>query len=294
MPRRVREQVVEDLDDPPRRGHHPRQVLRKVDVQDVTAAAAQQGLPGLIHQAGHLRRLERDRQRAGLDAPLIQQVGDQAAHVGDSKQAREWSSGPRAPSGSSRWSSDVTERPQGGGNARPRRSGQRDADEQAALPALWHGPSQRREPSGFDISDALRTDHARQRVPLRAGARRRLEGDGDDEPEGSRPAASRSRHRLRGMSGRTGHFAGCTNWNGGDGCDYTLPSCGACGTGMPVKSTGGLFECSDPSCRSKQPGCRCRPPRSMVVRRQPRTQKRFWGCWRYGEAGACGRTRPIG
>ena len=73
--------------------------------------------------------------------------------------------------------------------------------------------------------------------------------------------------RLRGMSGRTRHFAGCTNWNGGAGCDYTQPSCSACGTGMLVEVPGGLFECSDPSCRSKQPGCRCRPPRPMVVRR---------------------------
>jgi len=99
--------------------------------------------------------------------------------------------------------------------------------------------------------------------------------------------------RLRGMSGRTGHIAVCTNWNGGEGCDYTQPACGACGTGMLVEVPGGLFECSDPACRSKQPACRCRPPRPMVVRRQKRTQKRFWGCWRYGEAGACGRTRPI-
>ena len=50
---------------------------------------------------------------------------------------------------------------------------------------------------------------------------------------------------------------------------------------------------SDLSCRSKQPGCCCRPPRPMVVRRQKRTEKRFWGCWRYGQADACGRTRPI-
>ena len=105
--------------------------------------------------------------------------------------------------------------------------------------------------------------------------------------------AGTGRLRLRGMSGRTRHFAGCTNWNGGEGCDYTQPACAACGTGMLVVAPGGLFECSDPSCRSKQPGCRCRPPRPMVVRRQKRTQKRFWGCWRYGEANACGRTRPL-
>ena len=105
--------------------------------------------------------------------------------------------------------------------------------------------------------------------------------------------AGTGRLRLWEMSGRTRHFAGCTNWNGGEGCDYTQPCCGACGTGMLVETPGGLFECSDPSCRSKHPGCRCRPPRPMVVRRQKRTQKRFWGCWRYGEADACGRTRPI-
>ena len=105
--------------------------------------------------------------------------------------------------------------------------------------------------------------------------------------------AGTGRLRLRGMSGGTRHFAGCTNWNGGEGCDYTQPACGACGTGMLVEAPGGLFECSDPSCRSTQPGCRCRPPRPMVVRRQKRTEKRFWGCWRYREADACGRTRPI-
>ena len=30
-----------------------------------------------------------------------------------------------------------------------------------------------------------------------------------------------------------------------------------------------------------------------LVRRQKRTEKRSWGCWRFGEADACGRTRPI-
>ena len=99
--------------------------------------------------------------------------------------------------------------------------------------------------------------------------------------------------RLRRTSGRTRHFAGCTNWNSGEGCNYTQPSCDACGTGMLVEAPSGFFECSDPSCRSKHPGCRCRPPRPMVVRRQKHTQRRFWGCWRYGEADACGHTRPI-
>ena len=100
--------------------------------------------------------------------------------------------------------------------------------------------------------------------------------------------------RLRRMRSQTRHFAGCTNWNGGEGCDYTQPSCDACGIGVLVAIPGGFFECSDPSCRSKQPGCRCQPPRPMVVRRRKGTEKRFWGCWRYGETDACRRTRPIG
>ena len=42
--------------------------------------------------------------------------------------------------------------------------------------------------------------------------------------------------RLWVMSGGTRPFAVCTNWNGGEGCDYTQPACGACGTGMLVES----------------------------------------------------------
>ena len=45
------------------------------------AASAQERVPGLVHQSGHLRGLGDDRQGAGLDAPRIQQVADQAAHV---------------------------------------------------------------------------------------------------------------------------------------------------------------------------------------------------------------------
>ena len=45
------------------------------------AASAQEGLPGLLHQARHVRRLGGDRQRARLDVPRIQQVADQAAHL---------------------------------------------------------------------------------------------------------------------------------------------------------------------------------------------------------------------
>ena len=45
------------------------------------AAAAQEGVPGPVHQARDLRRFGGYRERARVDAPDIQQVADQAAHV---------------------------------------------------------------------------------------------------------------------------------------------------------------------------------------------------------------------
>ena len=41
----------------------------------------QQSLPGLVHEAGDFRRLGGNRQRAGLDTPLVQQVRNEADHV---------------------------------------------------------------------------------------------------------------------------------------------------------------------------------------------------------------------
>ena len=73
--------VVQDLDDARGVGHHPGQVSRQVDLDGGPAAAAQERVPGLVHQVGHLRGLGGDRQGAGLDAPRIQQVADQAAHL---------------------------------------------------------------------------------------------------------------------------------------------------------------------------------------------------------------------
>ena len=37
--------------------------------------------PGLVHQRGELGGLGRDRQRAGVDAPGVEQVADQAVHA---------------------------------------------------------------------------------------------------------------------------------------------------------------------------------------------------------------------
>ena len=81
VPRRVREQVVQDLDDALPVGRHPRQVLRQVEADGVAAAAPEERVPGLLDQPDHLHRLGRDRQRPGLDAPRVEQVGDEAPHV---------------------------------------------------------------------------------------------------------------------------------------------------------------------------------------------------------------------
>ena len=81
MPRGVGEQVVQHLHDAPPVGHSTRQVRRQVDQHAVPAAAAQEGVPGPVHQARDLRRLGVYRERARVDAPDIQQVADQPAHV---------------------------------------------------------------------------------------------------------------------------------------------------------------------------------------------------------------------
>ena len=50
--------------------------VRQVYAQGVCAAAALEGVSGLFHQARHLRRLGRERHRARLDAPLVEQVDE--------------------------------------------------------------------------------------------------------------------------------------------------------------------------------------------------------------------------
>jgi len=79
--RRVGQEVVQNLHDALPVGHHPRQLRRQVDAHGVTAAAAGERVPRLVHQRGHVRRLRVDRQRAGLDAPRVQQVADQPVHL---------------------------------------------------------------------------------------------------------------------------------------------------------------------------------------------------------------------
>ena len=82
MPRGVREEVVEHLHDAPAVGHHRGQVRREVDEDGVPAAPAQERAPRPLDQRGHLRGFRGDRERARVDAPGIEQVADEAAHVG--------------------------------------------------------------------------------------------------------------------------------------------------------------------------------------------------------------------
>ena len=83
MPGGVGEEVVQDLDDALAVGHHPGQVRRQVDAHGVPGAggAAQERLSRLVHEPGHRQRLSGDRQRARLDAPGVEEVVDEPAHV---------------------------------------------------------------------------------------------------------------------------------------------------------------------------------------------------------------------
>ncbi|MCY4636591.1 MAG: hypothetical protein OXG04_19180 [Acidobacteria bacterium] len=81
VPGGVREQVVQHLHDAPPVGHHPGQVRRQVDEHGVPAAGGQERAARPVDQGGHVRGLGCDRERARVDAPRIEQVADEAAHV---------------------------------------------------------------------------------------------------------------------------------------------------------------------------------------------------------------------
>ena len=82
MPRGVGQEVVEHLHDAPAVGHHGGQPRRQVDEDGVPAAAAEERAARPLDQGGRLRGLGGDRERARVDAPRIEQVADEAAHVG--------------------------------------------------------------------------------------------------------------------------------------------------------------------------------------------------------------------
>ena len=81
VPGGVREQVVEHLHDARPIGQHPGQVRRQVDEHGVPAAGGQERAARPVDQLGHLGGLGGDRERARLNAPGIEQVADEPAHV---------------------------------------------------------------------------------------------------------------------------------------------------------------------------------------------------------------------
>ena len=74
-------QVAQHLRDAPALGHHRRQAGGKVEGDGVSPAAAEERSPRLLHQIAELRGLGRDRERARVEAPGVEQVADEAAHV---------------------------------------------------------------------------------------------------------------------------------------------------------------------------------------------------------------------
>ena len=66
--------------------------------------------------------------------------------------------------------------------------------------------------------------------------------------------------RLRRMRSQTRHFAGCTNWNGGEGCDYTqppaMPAASACWWRSPAGSSSAPTRRAGRSSRAAAAGLR--------------------------------------
>ena len=78
---RIREQVDQDLDDAAPIRHHQRQAGLQINDHVVPVMSVREGTPGLVHEAPHVDRFERHRERARLDVGHIQQLTDQIAHV---------------------------------------------------------------------------------------------------------------------------------------------------------------------------------------------------------------------
>ena len=80
MPGGVGEQVAQHLDDAQSIRHDPGQVRRQVDVKVVPAPAAQERVPGLVHQDGYVHGSGSYRQVARLDVRHVEQIAYQLAH----------------------------------------------------------------------------------------------------------------------------------------------------------------------------------------------------------------------
>ena len=81
VPGGVGEQVVQHLDDALRVGHYPRQVGWKIDQYVVAGSAAREGGPRPLQQRADLQGFRGDRERSGVDASRIEQIGEQVAHL---------------------------------------------------------------------------------------------------------------------------------------------------------------------------------------------------------------------
>ena len=83
VPGGVREQVGEDLNDAPGVDHYPREVRRHVDLHVLNSPPAQIRPPCLVHEIRNVRRPRVHRERAGVDAPGVQQIADEPLHAVD-------------------------------------------------------------------------------------------------------------------------------------------------------------------------------------------------------------------
>ena len=81
MARGVREEVAEHLHDAPLVGHHRRQVRGQVDAHRLAGAGALERAPRPLDQRRHLPGLGLDGELARVDAPRVEQVGDEVVHA---------------------------------------------------------------------------------------------------------------------------------------------------------------------------------------------------------------------
>ena len=83
VPGGIREEVGDDLNDAPGIDHHPREIWWQVDLHALNAPPAQKRPPRLVHEIRNVRRLGVHRERAGVDAPGVQQIADEPLHAVD-------------------------------------------------------------------------------------------------------------------------------------------------------------------------------------------------------------------
>ena len=182
--RGVRQEVVQHLHDALAVGQHRRQAGRQVDQDGVSGAAGEEGVAGLVHQGADLRGLGRDRERAGFDAPGIEQVGDQPDHavglVVDDAEVLARLGRRDEPRGAERR----------GGRAL-------DGGQRHAQLVAHHAEELRPHPLQFlKRGEVLHGDHHRRDGAVLGVDRRRVDERGDAAPVGGREHDLLGAHRL--------------------------------------------------------------------------------------------------